>query len=206
MTQKRLSATAQQILSLLLELPTGTGYPLRRLGEHVGTGSPEELKDSFDELESLGYIKTIKTEDFPERVAFLVSSMSNRDIDQAPQDDDSIISDFNVEFFKGSSLTTKVTASTDEYKTNRAIVSAKVDSDSEEAAKTAAPKEQPSAPSKALETVTIKQILDALSSSIENSDAIAAQDKWPLVEKINALTTHPLLRATLATPLKNIIK
>jgi hypothetical protein len=204
MTHTRLSETAQQMLALIIELPSGTGYPLSQLGAHLGTGSIEELRDTAVELEAGGFIRIIQATGVPEPIAFLVSENGNSDAPLPTEEKKSIISDVNIDFFSANvppDVPTKMNVPYSGPRSDRGQISTSVmvPNHTTRESKPSQPSSHP------LEQITIKQILEALSLSIENSSEISVRDKWPLIEKINTIVTHSTLQATLASPLKKVI-
>lgn len=222
MSDKKLSTLAVQLLNLLMELDKEQGYQLPQLGEHLRTSNLDELSGAAWELQDSGYVKVLEADEIPHPVVVLLPAATQAAPAEEPEPPKkSIISGASVGFGSLSSINSAASSTSGTVRTKsepakpaqgRGVIRTIVDTSSTKPATAAVSVAPAPAPVKAapaasrLDTVSIKQILDAMVGAIESTPEITDKDKWPLVDKIQAISSHPAIAAWISAPLKNIIE
>ncbi len=183
------------MLDILMELEQGKAYDLLQLGEHIGTEDPDELGASAFELREKGFVELLESQDAGRLVVVLISPTGNGEPGNSPKKEEkSIIAEANVNFM---SSVQPVKGESSTRSKERGVITTSVDL--APAVSKAAPQQSP------IEAITIGEILNALASAVENSPDIKDKEKWPLVEKINAVVSSKDISPWLKAPIKTIV-
>lgn len=202
---------AQQLLSILQELEPEKGYPLSQLAEHLGSVDMKEILVAAKELQNAKQLKLFESPDMPSPLAVLVSGQMSDKISpktslepQPEKPPKSIISNVSIGFSGpgiGSSSSTM----------NRAgrggVTVSGIDNRVVEKEKSPNPVQITNEDSTlTLGDVTIRNILNALSVAIEHSNTVSEKEKWPLIDKIDAINNHDAIATWLNAPLTKILE
>ncbi len=189
---------ARQLLEILSELEQGKAYDLHQLGEHIGVSSKKELYEVAQILNDQGCAEIIRGKDDS---GSPIVAMAFRSLDFDPG---------LVTSPKASEPPEKKAGIVDTH----VDLSATAPHRSQDKAPRVAVRfgAQPALPTEPapesgpeIGQLTITQILLQLAEAVEQSSAIDAATKYPLLEKINSVASHPAIGSWLKTPLKNMV-
>lgn len=196
---------ARQLLEILSELEQGKAYDIDQLGEHIGVRDKKELYEVSQILKDQGCVEIIRGHDDS---GGPIVAMALRSLDFDPGlvtlrnggksgEKSGGITSASVELV--STQVPKPTGQEPRVDIRLQTPPPPETAPQKEPAVRLATNEQK------IGSLTIEQILLQLAEAIEQSDALDAPTKYPLLEKIQAVAGHPAISSWLKTPLKNIV-
>jgi len=196
MSIQKLVNQAREMLEILGELEKGKAYDLKELGGHIGVSSNKELLDVVGALRDQGCIEIINGKD-DSGEAFTAVALRSQDFDpglvvtgdfKEKDEKKGGIVDANIGFFSGS-------VEEPQKKAPRIDIEFK------------SPPSEKALPRDAKDVgdLTIEQVLLQLADAVEQSDGIDDPVKYPLLEKIRSVASHPAILAWLRAPLRELV-
>lgn len=198
MSQSNLVDEARQLLEILGELEQGKAYDLDQLGEHIGAKTKKELAEVAQMLKDQGCVEIIRGKD-DSGLPIVALALRSLDFDPGLVTGPSANEPSEK---KGGIVDTNVFLSANKAERPKAAdsrVNVRFDP------RPSLPKEPEPKKEPKFGELTIEQILLQLAQAVEQSDAIDPSTKYPLLEKIKTVATHPAIDFWLKTPLKNML-